>query len=122
MCTIHANSARGVFPRIQMYAVLSPHPLAPENAALLAANAIDLVVHLVQRPDRHGRLERFVASILEVRDAEGAEVVTNEVFRPSQDGRATPTGALSDVSLEALEGVGFDRRYLLPSMGGARWS
>ncbi len=122
MCTIHANTARGVFRRLQMYAMLPPHRLAPEDTALLAANPIDLVVHLAQSRDRQGRVDRFVTSVLEVRDAAGAEVVTNEVFRPGADRRATATGALHEETLTALEQVGFDRALLAVARGRAPWS
>lgn len=122
MCTIHANTARGVFRRLQMYAMLPPHRLSPEDTALLAANAIDFVVHLDQSRDHHGRVERYVTSVLEVRDAAGSEVVTNEVFRPRRDGRATAAGALHDETLSALEQVGFDRALLAGAGGLMPWS
>ncbi|MDP8929687.1 MAG: Flp pilus assembly complex ATPase component TadA [Actinomycetota bacterium] len=122
MCTIHANSARGVFRRLQMYAMLPPHRLTPEDTALLAANAIDFVVHLDQHRDRYGGVERYVTSVLEVRDTAGAEVVANEVFRRGPDGRAVAAGALHEETLVALEQVGFDRTLLTAAGGLGPWS
>jgi pilus assembly protein CpaF len=123
MCTIHANTARGVFRRLQMYAMLPPHRLTPPDTAMLIANAVDLVVHLDQRRDaRNGTTKRVATSVLEVRDVAGAEVVANEVFRPGPDGRAEPTGTMHDETLAALEAVGFDRSLLNGTGRQPSWS
>lgn len=122
MCTVHANHARGVFRRLQMYGVLPPHRLSPADTALLIANAVDLVVHLGQERDRHGQLHRYVTSVLEVTDVEASEVVANEVFRPGADGRATPTGAIGRVTLAALERAGFTRELLSSNGQVSSWS
>ncbi len=122
MCTVHANNARGVFRRLQMYAMLPPHRLAPEDTALLTANAVDFVIHLGQGRDRFGQVDRYVTSVLEVRGTSASEVVVNEVFRPGPDGRATPAGPIHTETLEALEAVGFDRGYLAAPGGLASWS
>jgi pilus assembly protein CpaF len=105
MCTVHANTARGVFRRLQMYAMLPPHRLPPEDTAVLIANAVDFVVHVDKR--RAGdTVERFVTSVVEVRDADGREVIANDVFRPGPDGRAEPTGMVHDETLRVLEAAG----------------
>lgn len=123
MCTVHANNARGVFRRLQMYAMLPPHRLAPPDTAMLIANAVDVVVHLDQRRDpRTGTTRRIATSVLEVRDVDGAEVVANEVFRPGPDGRAMATGTMHDETLAALEDVGFDRTLLTDMGGQPAWS
>lgn len=120
MCTVHSSSARGVFRRLQMYAVLPPHRLQPEDTAVLIANAVDFVVHLDKRPARDGTVERFVTSVLEVRDSDGREVVVNEVFRPGPDGRAIPTGMLHDETLADLERAGL-RPGLVAGNGQGGW-
>ena len=120
MCTVHANSARGVFRRLQMYAMLPPHRLAPEDTAVLVANAVDFVVHLDKR--RVGdTVERFVTSVVEVRDAEGREVVANDVFIAGPDGRAEHTGLLHDETQRALEAAGL-RWGAVQGNGGWRWT
>ena len=122
MCTIHANTARGVFRRLQMYAMLPPHRLGPPDTAMLIANAVDFVIHLDQRRDaRNGTTRRIATSVLEVRDVAGAEVVANEVFRPGPDGQAIPTGAMHDETLAALEDAGLDRSLLVGG-GQPSWS
>lgn len=122
MCTIHANTARGVFRRLQMYAALPPHRLPPDDTAMLIANAVDFVVHLDRREVRGGQVERYVTSILEVRDVAGSDVVANEVFRPGPDGRARPSGMLHDEMLTALEDAGFPRRLLNAGAEVSSWS
>jgi pilus assembly protein CpaF len=122
MCTIHAGEARGVFSRLAMFAMMPPHHLSLEHTALLVANAIDLVVHVDQRRDRFGQVLRYVTSVLEVRGADGSEVITNEVFRPGADGRAMTTGVIHQATLVELEQAGFDPAQLSPAGGVGSWT
>ena len=122
MCTIHANTSRGVFRRLQMYAALPPHRLPPDDTAMLIANAVDFVVHLDRREGRGGQVERYVTSILEVRDVAGSDVVANEVFRPGPDGRARPSGMIHDEMLDALVQAGFPRHLLSAGAEVSSWS
>jgi len=128
MCTIHADSSAGVFRRIASYAVQAPERLPLESTNLLTAGAIDFVVHLdseaydsMERfdgtwaddgggPDGFGPLtarRRFVSSIREVVDAEGIQVVSNEVFRPGPDRRAVPSSPLRTETIRALGVFGY---------------
>ncbi len=43
MCSIHADSSKGVFSRLAMYAAMTAERLAPDVTNLLVANAVDLV-------------------------------------------------------------------------------
>lgn len=108
MGTIHADSSLGVFRRIAAYAVQSPERLPLEATNLLIAGAIHYVVHLDAARAPDGRLERHVASVREVVDAEGHHVVSNEVWRPDGDGRAVVGSPLSDRSVRALAEAGYD--------------
>ena len=122
MCTIHSDSSAGVFRRIASYAVQAPERLPLEASNLLIAGAVHFVVHLDSETggpepsvgvDSHGHLEaatsglpgvehfpavlsrrRFVSSIREVVDADGVQVVSNEVYRPGPDGPAVPASPL----------------------------
>lgn len=85
MCTLHADSAESVFPRLAAYALQAPERTPIEATNRLAAHAIDFVVFMARR----GRL-RFVSSVHEVRHCDDHGVVTNEIFRPGPDGRAVP--------------------------------
>jgi pilus assembly protein CpaF len=96
MCTIHANSSAAVFRRIATYAIKSAERLPVEATNLLIAGAIDFVVFISQRDQTAtgGRHHRWVSSVREVLDAEGAMVISNEVFQPGGDGRAVPGAPL----------------------------
>lgn len=107
MCSIHAESSRGVFGRLVMYAAMSEERLEPEVTNLLVAQAVQLVVHLGWANGR-----RVVTSVREVTGASGSQVTTNEVFVPEPDGQAVPGYPLREETLARLEQVGFDRAVL----------
>ncbi|MFN2505457.1 MAG: CpaF family protein [Acidimicrobiales bacterium] len=104
MCTIHADSAAGVFQRIAMYAVAAPEHLEPRHTATLVAQAVDLIVHL-ENDGQH----RYVSSILEVRGGrdDGEAIATNEVCAPGPDGRAVFANPFSPKTLARLARVGW---------------
>ena len=85
MCTVHADSSATVFNKLALYAMQAPERLPIEATALLAAAAIDLVVFIAKKGN-----ERYVASVRQVVSANGATVVTNELYEPGRDGRAAP--------------------------------
>jgi hypothetical protein len=58
-----------------------------------------------------------VASVREVVDAEGAQVSSNEIYRPGPDGRADPGVPMRADSLDDLEAAGFDPALLTPGLG-----
>ena len=113
MTTIHASSSKGAFSKLATYAIQAPERLPLEATNLLVANAVDFVVFIAQDPS--GR--RFVSSVREVVDADGAMVVSNEVFRPGPGGRAVPGVPLRSETLDSLVEVGFDPE-LLQNPGG----
>lgn len=104
MTTIHASSSKGVFSKLATYAIQAPERLPLEATNLLVANAVDFVIFIAQDPA--GR--RFVSSVREVVDADGAMVVSNEVFRPGPGGRAVPGVPLRAETMDELVEVGFD--------------
>ena len=128
MCTIHAESSAGVFRRIASYAVQAPERLPLDATNLLIAGALHFVVHLdsemyddlevPQTPDRldnhvtafpaRGSRARFVASVREVVDAEGVQVVSNEVYRPGPDRRAVPSAPLRPDTMDELRRFGYE--------------
>jgi len=135
MCTIHAESSAGVFRRIASYAVQAPERLPLEATNLLIAGALHFVVHLDSEmhdvhPDAgglpggaapapwpdlgpaefpaRGARRRFVASVREVVDAEGVQVVSNEVYRPGPDRRAVPAAPLRPETVEELIDFGYE--------------
>lgn len=96
MCTVHADSARGVADRVKGYCAegLGTVPLAVVES--FYRNAVDLVVHLRQLPDRR----RVVSSIVEVQKDSEDGIRYNELFEPNVHGCAVPgvrpTGRLFD--------------------------
>jgi pilus assembly protein CpaF len=128
MCTIHAESSAGVFRRIASYAVQAPERLPLEATNLLMAGALHFVVHLdsemhddlavPQFPDRwdddlrsfpaRGSRARFVASVREVVDAEGVQVISNEIYRPGPDRRAVPAAPLRPDTMDELRRCGYE--------------
>jgi pilus assembly protein CpaF len=128
MCTIHAESSAGVFRRIASYAVQAPERLPLDATNLLIAGALHFVVHLdsemyddlevPQTADRwdedvtafpaRGSRARFVASVREVVDAEGVQVVSNEVYRPGPDRRAVQSAPLRPDTMDELRRFGYE--------------
>ena len=127
MCTIHADSSAGVFRRVASYAVQAPERLPLEATNLLVAGSIHLVVFLdLAAPSpAPGALThpaartRVISSVREVVDAEGIQVVSNEVFRPGPDRRAQPAAPLRTRTLEELTSHGY--RFVGRQMEGACW-
>jgi Flp pilus assembly CpaF family ATPase len=103
MCTIHADASATVFNKLALYAMQSPERLPMEATNLLAASAIDLLVYLAKT--KNGR---YVSSVRQVVAADGRQVVTNELFKPGNDGRAVPGTPIPAVLMEDLVGEGYD--------------
>jgi len=105
LCTLHADSAETVFPRLAAYALQAPERTPIEATNRIAAHAIDFIVFMVRRGTR-----RFVSCIHEVSHCDGMGVVTNEIFRPRPDGRAVPVPGvpITHRRVERLTAHGFD--------------
>lgn len=107
MTTIHAESSKAVFGRIQTYcATLAEERIEPQHTNLLIRSAVHFVVHLGWAGGR-----RAVESIREVDPMPGEILASTEVFRPGQDGMAQPGfGISSEEHREKLAAAGFDPR------------
>jgi pilus assembly protein CpaF len=103
MTTIHASSSRGAMLKLAAYAAQSPEHLTLEDTGLLIAGAIHVVIQLAW--DTSGR--RCVSSIREVTDADGRQVVSNEVFAPGPDRRAIPAVPPRAATMEELAAAGY---------------
>ncbi|MBL1102815.1 CpaF family protein [Streptomyces coffeae] len=104
LSTIHASTSRGVFTKLAAYAAQAPERLSLEATNLLVASAVHFVVHLGW--DAEGK--RVIDSVREVVDADGAQLVSNEVYRPGSDGRAVPATPLRAQTLQELIAAGMD--------------
>jgi Flp pilus assembly CpaF family ATPase len=107
LSTIHASSSAGVFKKLATYAAQAPERLDRVTTNLLVSEAVHLVVHL----RRVGGL-REVTSVREVVDADGLNVVSNEIFKPGPSGRAVPGAPASAALVTMLADHGFDPALL----------
>ncbi|WP_245786663.1 CpaF family protein [Lentzea albida] len=105
MGTLHASSSAGAFTKLGAYAVQGPERLTLEATNLLVASALHFVVHLELSPDRR---HRVVSSVREVVDADGRQIISNEVWRPGPDLQAAPAAPLRSRTLDDLLAAGFD--------------
>lgn len=123
MCTIHADSSKGAFRRIASYAVQAPVQLPIEATNLLIAGAIHFVVFVdfvagsgplaesMTRSLLPNRRTRFVASVREVVDAEGLQIISNEVFRTDDRRRTVPVAPVRARTQKLLAEHGYDAGY-----------
>lgn len=117
MATLHASSSRIAFTRFASYAAQGPERLPLEATNLLVASSVHFVVHLARAT---GTTTRVVSSIREVVGADGAQVISNEIYRPGPDRRAVPVpGALRRETTDQLCDNGFNPAVLETSEG--RW-
>jgi Flp pilus assembly CpaF family ATPase len=56
------------------------------------------------------KVRRMVSSVREVVGADGAQVITNEIYRPGPDGRAVPAAPLRPDTMNALIAAGYRPR------------
>jgi Flp pilus assembly CpaF family ATPase len=104
MCSIHADSSKGVFGRLAMYAAMTPERLIPDVTNLLVANAVGLVVHIGWVAG-----QRRVTSVRQVTGSvEGGQVVSNELWRPDASGAGIPAAPPTPDLATRLELHGFD--------------
>jgi pilus assembly protein CpaF len=116
MCSIHADSSKGVFGRLAMYAAMTRERLTPDVTNLLVAQAVDLIVHLGWV---HG--VRRVTSVREITGTiETGLVASNEIWAPGADGVAEPRTPPQAETIAALEAEGFDRTLLGTGNGWLR--
>jgi Flp pilus assembly CpaF family ATPase len=102
MCTLHADSARSVFPKLLAYVSMASTGVPTETVNLLIASAIHFVVHIEVRDN-----VRRVTSIHEVVDADGTAIVSNEVY--SINSTTPQFVALRGATATQLERHGFPR-------------
>jgi Flp pilus assembly CpaF family ATPase len=108
MCTVHADSSSGVFGRMQMYLAMTRERFEPDAANLLVAQGVDCILHVAKLADG----TRALTSVREVTGSEGEIVMSNEIYGPDADGRASPRFRFSEERMARLERAGFDRRWL----------
>lgn len=102
LTTIHCSSSAQAATRLQTYAAQAAERLPFDSSAPLIAGAVHFVVHLAWSTDR----VRVVSGVREVLNADGPQVVSNEIFRPGPDRRAVPATPLRADTLDELVAAG----------------
>ncbi|HEX2810339.1 MAG TPA: ATPase, T2SS/T4P/T4SS family, partial [Kineosporiaceae bacterium] len=118
LSTIHSSSSAGVFTKLAAYAAQSPERLSLEATNLLVAAAVHVVVHLTRTPDG----TRVVSSVREVIDADGTQVVSNQVYAPGPDRRAVPAAPWRTDTADDLIAAGLDPAWLTHRHHSGGWT
>ena len=105
MCTMHADGARSVFPKLAAYVSMASTGLPVETVNVLIASAVHFVIFIENRDGR-----RTVASIREVVDTDGLQVMSNEVVARGNDGSYEWPFPLRTSTEDLLRKHGFQRR------------
>ena len=100
MCTLHADSARTVFPKLLAYVAMSASGLTSDTVNMLIGSAIHLVIHVAMVENT-----RRVMSIHEVVDTDGISIVSNELY--SYRNRGNQFLSLRSSTAELLASHGF---------------
>lgn len=110
LTTVHAADSGGAFSKLGAYAAQSTERLPLEATALLVAVAVHLVVHVSATPQG----QRYVTSVREVVGSDGAQVLSNEIYR-NRHGRIEQPAPPSPPTAVALGEAGFDvTRLMVP--------
>jgi pilus assembly protein CpaF len=103
MCTLHADSARSVFPKLAAYVSMAASGVPTETTNLLIGSAVHFVVH-IEIVDGM----RVISSIREVVDADGVAIISNEVF--DRNSNMPSFAAVRSSTMEVLAEHGFASR------------
>jgi len=103
MCTMHADSTRSVFPKLAAYVSMASTGLPIETVNLLLASALHFVIYI-----SNSEHERRVASVREVVDSDGANIISNEIFSSNSQGELRHSFPLRESTREMLTHYGYD--------------
>jgi len=106
MCTMHADGTRSVFPKLAAYVSMASTGLPVETVNVIVASALHFVVFIENRDGK-----RRIASICEVVDTGGNNIVSNEIVSRSGGQPARWPFPLRASTRQLLEQHGFHREY-----------
>ena len=109
MCTMHADSTRSVFPKLAAYVSMASTGLPIDTVNLLLSSALHFVIYISSTGS-----ERRVASVREVVDCDGANIISNEIFALNSEGELLRTFPLREATRELLSAYGYDDERCLP--------
>ena len=107
MCTMHADGTKTVFPKLAAYVSMASTGLPVETVNVLVASALHFVVFIENYDGR-----RRVASIREVVDTDGNNIVSNEIVARTGNSPTQWPFPMRSGTRELLEQHGFVRRVL----------
>ena len=102
MCTMHADSARSVFPKLAAYVSMASTGLPVDTVNLIVASAVHLVIYI----DNSNGMRR-IRSIREVVDTDGLQIISNEIFASVDDGECGTAYPLRDRTAVLLDQHGY---------------
>jgi pilus assembly protein CpaF len=107
MCTLHADSARSVIPKLAAYIAMANTGLPITTINMLISSSIHLVIHV-----DNTRWGRRVSSIHEVIDVAETFVVTNSLFTLNDAGELVVDYPMRRETLDLLLSAGLDPRHV----------
>jgi pilus assembly protein CpaF len=107
MCTIHADSARSVIPKLAAYIALADTGLPAATINMLISSSLHLVVHV-----ENTEWGRRLTSVHEIVDVADSYVVTNSLFKLDDVGNLIVDYPMRHETLELLIRFGFDPRHV----------
>jgi Flp pilus assembly CpaF family ATPase len=107
MCTIHADSARSVVPKLAAYIALADTGLPAATINMLISSSLHLVVHV-----ENTEWGRRLSSVHEIVDVADSYVVTNSLFKLDDAGNLVVDYPMRHETLELLIRFGFDPRHV----------
>jgi Flp pilus assembly CpaF family ATPase len=107
MCTMHADGTKTVFPKLAAYVSMASTGLPVETVNVLMASALHFVIFIENHDGR-----RRVASIREVVDTDGNNIVSNEIVARTGNSPTQWPFPMRSGTHELLEQHGFVRRVL----------
>lgn len=102
MCTMHADSARSVFPKLAAYVSMASTGLPVDTVNLIVASAVHLVIYI-----ENSNGVRRIRSIREVVDTDGLQIISNEIFASVDDGECGTAYPLRDRTAVLLDQHGY---------------
>ena len=107
MCTIHADSARSVIPKLAAYIALADTGLPAATINMLISSSLHLVVHV-----ENTEWGRRLTSVHEIVDVADSYVVTNSLFKLDDVGNLIVDYPMRHETLELLIRFGFNPRHV----------
>ena len=110
MCTMHADGTRSVFPKLAAYVSMASTGLPVETVNVLVSSALHFVIFIENVDGR-----RRIASIREVVDTDGNNIVSNEILTRVAGGQTQWPFPIRSGTRELLEQHGFGRPVMARS-------